>query len=528
MLLLFFGAVLFLALLATLVSNKYGIPALLLFLALGMAFSMAGFGFDNFLLADNFASAALMVIMFYGGYGTKWKMAKPVYKEAVVLASLGVAATAILTGLFCHYILNFDFPEAMLIGSIVGSTDYASVSSILKSKNLNLRYSTAPLLEMESGSNDPMAYTMTFIFLSLIAKSSASPALLIVKQIAVGLGAGFILSYIFAKIIVVTRFYEEEGIFSIFMLAVMMISYQGTDFIGGNGFLTVYIIGMQLGNMQYKGKREIVFFFDGLSSLMQIGLFFLLGLLSDVSRFAAALPISAAIMMFMFIIARPLSVAVLMKPFKIKKNQLAFISLAGLRGAAAIAFAIMAVNTGLDFRWDIYHIVLGICFLSTLVQGFLMPIFAKKWDMLDPGDSVLKTFNFYQDKSPLSFIELTLKAGDRSVGKRISELNFAFNIIIAKIERNGKTIVPKGDTVLEAGDMLVFGGKEYFDYSGRDLTEVTIAEHDSRCGKMIKDMAIPAENLVVMMQTADGDIIIPGGNTVANSGDKLVILEGDK
>ncbi|HLR91556.1 MAG TPA: cation:proton antiporter, partial [Atopostipes sp.] len=176
---IFIGFIFILALLAIRFSNKYGIPSLLLFIVLGMSFGAIGLDFDDFVFADQFATVALMVIIFYGGFGTNWNMAKPVAKESIILSSLGVVVTAVLTGLFCYFVLGTSLLEGMLIGSVVGSTDYASVSNVLRSKNLNLRYNTASLLELESGSNDPTAYTMTMVFLSIIIGIDISVPLMI-------------------------------------------------------------------------------------------------------------------------------------------------------------------------------------------------------------------------------------------------------------------------------------------------------------------------------------------------------------
>ena len=171
---LFVSIILLLALCAIKLSNKSGLPSLLLFLTLGIICSQLGIQFENYHISEDFSTIALVLIMFYGGFGTNWKMGKPVIKEAVTLASLGVVATALITSLFAHYILKFNFYESLLLGSIVGSTDYASVSNILTSKNLNLKYNSASLLELESGSNDPSAYKNTFVILSILSGNSLS------------------------------------------------------------------------------------------------------------------------------------------------------------------------------------------------------------------------------------------------------------------------------------------------------------------------------------------------------------------
>lgn len=216
--------ILILALLAISISSRHGIPSLLLFIVLGMGFGAIGLEFNDYVFADGFATVALMVIMFYGGFGTKWNMVKPVAKEAIVLSSLGVVAMALLTGLFCHYVLGFGMLEGMLIGSIVGSTDYASVSNILRSKNLNLKNNTAPLLELESGSNDPTAFTMTMVFLSVIMGSSVSVPILILSQIVIGVAVGFFAAFLIGKLLIRLNL-QADGLYSVFMAAVMLITY---------------------------------------------------------------------------------------------------------------------------------------------------------------------------------------------------------------------------------------------------------------------------------------------------------------
>jgi len=520
--LLIITAVLFLAIIATKLSNRSGLPALLLFLFLGVVFSALGINFNNFQIADHIATTALMIIMFYGGFGTNWNMGKPVAKEAIVLASAGVVLTALITGAFCYYFLKFSFLEAMLLGSIVASTDYASVSNILVSKNLNLKYSTAPLLEIESGSNDPTAYTMTMIFLSLIMGTDVSVPVLVIKQVAIGIGAGFLLGIVFFKIIEKLSL-DDDGLFSVFIATIMIGTYAITSSLGGNGFLALYILGIYIGNHEFVKKRDVVFFYDGLSTIFQIAMFFLLGLLSEFDLIIKAIPIGFIIMLFMLFIARPLSVFGLMAPFKMKKNQLTLISIAGLRGAAAIAFAIMAINSGANISIDVYHIVFVICIFSLLIQGTILPLATKKLDMFDPNDSVLRTFNYYSDKTAIEFIRTAVTRSSPWVNKKISDIQIAFNVIIAKIERENVSIVPRGNTVLREGDTIVIGGEAYFDKTGQDLLEIKISENHAWADKKVKDINIPVDELIIMIQKQNGEIIVPRGNTILEAGDRAVI-----
>lgn len=520
--LLLITVVLLLAIIATKISNRSGLPALLLFLAMGVIFSALGYDFNNFKVAENIATLSLMIIIFYGGFGTNWTMGRSTARESISLATLGVFATAILTGLFCHYILKIEFLESLLLGSVVASTDYAAVSNILVSKNLNLKYSTAPLLEIESGSNDPTAYTMTMVFLSLLSGYSVSVPLIILQQVVLGIIGGFLLGFIFIKLIEILSL-DEDGLFSVFIATMMIGTYALTSLAGGNGFLALYILGIYIGNHEFRRKRDVVFFYDGLSTIFQIAMFFLLGLLSDINLIIKALPIGFVIAIFMLLVARPLTVFGLMAPFKMKKNQLTLISLAGLRGAAAIAFAIMVVNRNINLSIDIFHIVFVICIFSLLIQGTALPFATKKLDMYDPDDTVLRTFNYYSDKTDLEFIKTHVSKTSPWVNKKISDIEIAFNIIIAKIEREGKSIVPRGDTYLRDGDVIVLGGEGYFDATGEDLLEIKISETHKWANKRVRDIHIGRDELIIMVQTPSGEIIVPRGNTILKPGDRAVI-----
>lgn len=520
------GVILILALFAISVSNRHGIPALLLFIVLGMGFGALGIEFNDFAFADHFATVALMVIMFYGGFGTNWNMTKPVAKEAIVLSSLGVVATAFLTGLFAHYVLGMKMVEALLIGSIVGSTDYASVSNILRSKNLNLKYHSASLLELESGSNDPTAYTMTMVFLSVLLGSDLSIPILILSQVLIGILFGAVFALGTGKLLKTIPL-RADGLNAVFMAAAMLLTYASTSLMGGNGYLALYILGIYLGNMEFRGKRDVVFFFDGFAEIMQIGLFFILGLLSNVSDFLSTFPMALVVMVFMTLIARPLSVYALMLPFRLRSDQLKIISLAGIRGAAAIAFAIIAVNSGASFSVDVYHVVFGICVLSSFVQGYLMPPMSKKWDMLDPHDTVLQTFNYYMDKAEIGFLETRIHPDSTLVGRKVSELNLTFDFIVAKIERDGQTVVPRGHVTLKEDDLVILGGEVHFDESGQDLIEFTIPAGHPWENQQIMDLKLESDRLIIMVQRKDTDIIVPVGETLLLKGDKVIMIKID-
>ena len=513
--LLLISIVLLMALVAVRFSDRLGLPSLLLFILMGMLTGAAGVKFDNYNLVEKFATVALMIIMFYGGFGTNWKMAKPAFKESALLASFGVVLTAVFCGVFFHFAFKFNFIESMLLASVIASTDYASVSSILRSKNLNLKDYTAPLLELESGSNDPTAYTLTIIFISILKGTSTSIPILILTQIVLGIAIGFIAGYLAKKIINFFNF-SQDGLFTVFMLAVVCLAFAISNILGGNGYLTVYLLGIYVGNQEFIGKRDIVFFFDGFTNLVQIGMFYLLGLLSNFASLKSAMPLSIIAAIFLTVVARPLATYILVRPFKRSLAQIFILSLAGLRGAAAIAFAIIVVNSHAPVDTDIFHIVFGICLLSQLVQGAVLPVFCKKLKMVDENDTVLKTFNYYQDKSDVGFIVSDIPQSSILCGKKIRDLHLAFDFIIAKIIRDNKTIIPRGDTVLQAGDTIIVGGESYFDPVGQELMELKISSSHPWLNMKLCDLKLASDSLVVMIQSKEGKIVIPIGETTVS------------
>ena len=277
------SVVIFVCIAGSRVSGRLGVPTLFVFIVLGMMFGSDGFlkiPFDNYLIAEQLCTASLIFIMFYGGFGTRWSEAKPVAVRSILLSSAGVILTALLTGLFCHFALRMDLLESMLLGAVLGSTDAASVFSILRSRKLNLKYGSASMLELESGSNDPFAYMMTMIVLS--AMSGTADACSIVRMLAAQLIFGLLVGWAVAAAAswFLNRFqFSGEGFDTIFVFAVAMVSYAFSSCIGGNGYLSTYLTGIILGNQEVKNQKTLVSFFDVFTGLMQILLFFLLGLL---------------------------------------------------------------------------------------------------------------------------------------------------------------------------------------------------------------------------------------------------------
>ena len=443
------------------ISSKIGVPSLLLFLVLGMIFNKM-YNFNDYVISSNICTVTLIFIMFYGGFGTNWQVAKPVAVKSFLLSFIGTFLTSMITGLLCYLILKIDLFESFLIGSVIGSTDAASVFSILRSKNLNLKDGLASLLELESGSNDPMSYMLTVIFLGLIGKTIGSPLsiiLMLFKQIVFALIVAALVSYLSYFILKKIKF-AINGLDTIFVFATALLSYSLSAAFGGNGFLSAYIVGIVLGNCSIKNKVILVNFFDGITGLMQMILFFLLGLLSTPQNILPASSTAIPVVLFITFIARPIAVASLLTPFKVGLKKQLLIMWAGLRGAASIAFAIMVMGSNVEgIHYDIFHIVFFLAIISILFQGTFLPLIARKLSLVDSNENVLKTFNDYVDDSDMQLIQITIPQSHHWVGRQIKDIEFLENSIVVTIERGESTVIPNGNTTIEKGDIVILNAK---------------------------------------------------------------------
>ncbi len=506
-------------------SNKIGIPVLLLFIVLGMLFGSDGIlkiGFDDFQLAEKICSAALIFIMFYGGFGTSWAPAKPVAVKAALLSSLGVIATAGLTGVFCHFALGMDWLEGLLVGSVIGSTDAASVFSILRSKKLNLKYGLASMLEVESGSNDPFAYTLTMVFLALMSgNGEISISYFIFSQIIYGLLFGAAIGLLSAFLLRRVHF-EINGLHTILVVAVALLAYALPSLVGGNGYLSVYLAGIILGNSKIFDKVTLVHFFDGVTWIMQILIFFSLGLLSFPSQMPQILLPAIGITIFLTFVARPAAVFAILSWFKVPVRQQLLVSWAGFRGAASIVFAIYAVISDAQQSIDIFHIVFCVALLSVSFQGTLLPVFAKKLLLVDDQDTVFKTFNDYQDPMTMKLIELPISQRHPWAGCRLNEISMAEGSLVVMVKRDEKALVPHGETLIQTGDVLVVSCPSYEDDGSVRLLEETLEKRHPWVNKKLSEITLPRGSLVVMVKR-ENESMIPNGDTLLQRGDVLVM-----
>ncbi len=442
-------------------SYRFGVPILLLFLAIGMLAGSDGIGgihFDNHKTAQFIGVVSLNFILFSGGLDTHWSSVKPILKEGIVLSTLGVLLTAFCLGMFVWMITDFTVYESLLLGSIVSSTDAAAVFSILRSKSLALGTNLRPTLELESGSNDPMAYVLTIAFLSLVMnpeESVTSVIFLFFQQMLIGGIAGFLFGKL-SKIVINRINLGFKGLYPVLVIALMFITFSTTDFIGGNGFLAIYICAVYLGNQDLIHKKNILGMYDGLAWLMQIVLFLTLGLLVFPSEIIPFIGIGLLISLFLILVARPVSVLLSLVFFKMKLRRRLYISWVGLRGAVPIVFATYPLLAGIDKANMIFNIVFFISVTSVLIQGTSLSLFAKWLNVAKPEEekNINKVDRLIFELPKTSNREIKILPNSYAVEKRIVDLNFPSTAFIVMIRRKGEYIRPSGATELAAGDIL--------------------------------------------------------------------------
>lgn len=453
---------LFLSVLAGKTSYKFGVPTLLLFLGVGMLAGSEGLGgiqFDDPKAAQFIGIVALNFILFAGGLDTDFKTIRPVLKQGIVLSTLGVLLTALSVGWFVHAITDFSLYEGLLLGAIVSSTDAAAVFSILRSKNLALKHHLRPTLELESGSNDPMAYFLTIAFTGLVQRPEDSLwSLLPFFAQQISLGALFGLGFGWLNTRIINRLRPEyEGLYPVLVIALMFFTFTFTDGLGGNGFLAIYLSAVYLGNQDLLHKRTILQAFDGYAWLMQIVLFLTLGLLVYPSQLLPMLGIGLLVSLFLMLVARPLSVFLSLAPFRMKNRARWFVSWVGLRGAVPIVFATYPLLAGLEKANIIFEIVFVISVSSVLLQGTTLSKVAR-WLHVALPEKVKRRNNIdmlLQDSFKSVLREVVVPPGSLGSDTAIIDLHFPRNTLIAMIERQGRFLTPGGSTVLEAGDKLL-------------------------------------------------------------------------
>jgi len=466
--LLIASVILFLSIFAGKAGYRIGLPALLLFLGLGMLFGSDGLGiqFNDPHIAQFIGMLALSVILFSGGMDTKITDIKPIATQGVLLATFGVLLTTFITGGFIYYMSNLvgqkfvhlTFAESLLLAAVMSSTDSASVFSILRSKGVYLKERLRPTLELESGSNDPMAYMLTILLISYIQSggmSLGSAVFSLVIQLAIGAIAGYLLGK-FAVFIINRMNIANESFYPILLLAVTFFTFAATTLCKGNGYLAVYIAGLVVGNNKIVHKRSISTFFDGFTWLFQIVMFLTLGLLVNPRELWPVAPIGLGVGLFMIIFARPISVFLCLIPFKnfSFKGKL-YISWVGLRGAVPIIFATYPLIAGLEHAGLIFNVVFFITILSLLIQGTTVTTAAKWLNMVgEPERKDAFGIELPEEiKSAMSEIEITTEVLLR--GNKLMQLTLPDHTLAVMVKRGGSYFIPKGNTELKENDKLL-------------------------------------------------------------------------
>lgn len=468
---LIMAVLLFFSVLLGKAGSRYGVPALLAFLGIGMIAGVDGFGlhFDNAAQAEFIGMISLCIILFSGGLDTDYKKIKPVMLPGLILATVGVFITTVLTGVFIHEMMiwllpeyAFGWKESLLLAAIMSSTDSASVFSILNSSGMGLKQRLKPTLELESGSNDPMAYLLVVMLISILESGETLSGALILEsiitlavQLSVGVITGLVIGYLSVKVVNIIRS-NNEFLYPVMVISCCFFAFTLTNLLGGNSYLAVYIAGLVVGNSRLTLKRSIATFFGGFTWLVQILMFLTLGLLVNPHELADIVWTGILLGVFMIIVARPIAVFVCLAPFKrFTLKAKTYIGWVGLRGAVPIIFATYALmSPAVEHARFMFNMVFFITILSLLIQGTTVNSMAR-WLGLDEEINK-KTFDFeLPEEIDAAMREHTVTANDLTDGTLLCEMTVPEHTLVVFIKRDDKYIVPKGSTRMYIGDKLL-------------------------------------------------------------------------
>lgn len=447
---------------------RFGVPALLLFLLVGMLFGSDGLGlqFHNAKIAQFIGMVALSVILFSGGMDTKFKEIRPILSPGIVLSTVGVFLTALFTGLFIWYLsgmswTNIHFPliTSLLLASTMSSTDSASVFAILRSQKMNLKHNLRPMLELESGSNDPMAYMLTIVLIQFIQSDGMGTGNIIgsfIIQFLVGAAAGYILGKL--AILILNKInIDNQSLYPILLLSFVFFTFAITDLLRGNGYLAVYIAGMMVGNHKITFRKEIATFMDGLTWLFQIIMFLMLGLLVNPHEMIEVVVVALLIGVFMIVIGRPLSVFLCLLPFrKITLKSRLFVSWVGLRGAVPIIFATYPVVANVEGSNMIFNIVFFITIVSLIVQGTSVSFVARLLHLSTPLEKTGNDFGVeLPEEIDTDLSDMTITMEMLNEADTLKDMNLPKGTLVMIVKRGDEFLIPNGTLKLHVGDKLL-------------------------------------------------------------------------
>ena len=458
--LLFFSILLIACIVSSKVSDRFGIPSLVVFLAVGMlagSDGLLGLSFDNRQIAQDVGTIALIFILYAGGLDTNLKSIRPVMINGIILATLGVVLTAGAIAVLVKYLLGLDWLEALLFGSIISSTDAAAVFAILGAKEISLRNNIRPLLELESGSNDPMAIFLTLTMIQIISVATVpgvpDVALTLVKQFLLGGLMGYMFGVALPGLFNRLRL-EYWGLYPVFSMAWVLLLYVLAGKIGGNGFLAVYIAGMFINKKEFAHKKNLIGFHDGIAWTMQIVIFLTLGLLVNPSQLPAVALAGVAIAFWIMFVARPMGVflSLLFSRYSVKEKM--FISWVGLRGVVPIVLATYPFGANLPRSELIFNTIFFVVFISIIIQGMTLEKAAQKCGVKEE----VAAEEVEMSNLPIFYHTLrqyTIRFGSEIIGKNLAELELPSDFLVLLVKRKGEYVKPTGSSVFEEGDLLL-------------------------------------------------------------------------
>ena len=457
------GILLLISLLSIRVTKKVQVPLLILFLFIGIAAGSEGIGgiyFDDAKITQDIGNVALLFILFAGALETKKSDATMALYPSGILATAGVFFTAILAALIAYVLTSLNLKESLLFGAIVSSTDAAAVISMLGGSNLKKKIRT--VIEIESGSNDPMAYALILFILSMFGAGEKTSIFLgiifLFRQIIFGALMGIIFGKISLPLGKILKI-EREEFLTIHLIAMLFICFAGTNFIGGNGFLAIYLMGILVGNEHFDFRMNCIKNMRVASWLMQITMFIILGLLVFPSQLKAVVIRGSILAIMITIVARMAVVFTLMSPFKYSKKEKFFMSWAGLKGAVPIIFSTNAITAGIENSQVIFNMVFYMVVFSVMIQGMTLKPLAKYLGLLDPVSEADADTIDLEELEELSLKKLYLDRKSEYINKEIRELNLPKSMHIISIRRGDEDITPRGDVILKAGDKILFSMK---------------------------------------------------------------------
>ncbi|MBO4999587.1 MAG: potassium/proton antiporter [Bacteroidaceae bacterium] len=468
---LLIGAILiFCSILISKTGYRFGIPTLLLFLLVGMGFGSDGLGlqFNSAADAQFIGMIALSIILFTGGMDTKIADIRPVLPQGILLSTVGVLLTTLLTGGFIYYLsrwtatnISMSLITCLLLAATMSSTDLASVFNLLRSQKMNLKENLRPMLELESGSNDPMAYMLTIALIQVIASGSDLHIGLVAKDLLIQFFFGGVIGFAFGKFTVwlVNKINLSNGsLYPILLLSLIFITFTTTDLLKGNGYLAVYIAGVVVGNARLAYRKEINTFMNGLTWLSQIVMFLSLGLLVNPHEMLDVAGVALLIGLFMIVVARPVSVFACLLPFRKMTNRARwFVSWVGLRGAVPIIFATYPVVAAIPDSNQLFNIVFFITLLSLIFQGMTIASGARMLHLDLPQEKEGNEFGVeLPDEIDSRLEDQTLTEEMLVNGNRLMDMDIPKGTLVMLVKRGNEFIIPNGQVELHAGDKLLY------------------------------------------------------------------------